>query len=132
MSSVLGLNVKEREEVQLLEKGEHEFEVQNAEARDLDKGKSGRISVICAPKGVKGADPIFHPLWYPSEEDTARQRNNKRQAIEDFIKALGLKVKPNEVDLDEWKGCSFTALVDIESDEEYGDRNVISEVILPR
>lgn len=127
MSSVLSLNLKDRQEIKALPKDEYELQVMNAEALDLDQGKKARINVRCEVVGEPTADDVYHTLFYPNEEDSEKQRNRKLNSIADFMEALGLDPDVSEIDLEDWTGQKFTAILDV---EEYDgqERNRIKKV----
>ncbi len=128
--SVLGLNLSARQEIVVLEKDEYELQILRVMPQDIGpegEAKKARLQIICEAVGEPTADDIFHTVWWPNEEDTAKQRNRKMQDIADFMIHLGLDTDVTEINLEEWVGLKFTAILDV---KEYEGRksNVIKKI----
>jgi hypothetical protein len=125
MPSVLDLNLAKRQEVPKLEKGEHELRIVGADAvlnKDRDETvndptyKGRRIQLRCESADNPMADDVYHTLWLPHEEDTDKSRNKKLNVIADFMDKIGLDPDVSSLDLTEWIGCSFTAMVEVDAE----------------
>jgi len=131
MSSILKLNLKDRQEIKALPKDEYELQITRAEAVDLDQGNKARIQLICEVVGEPAADSIYYTLWYPNEDDSDKQRDRKINYIANFMESLGLDSDVSEIDLDDWIGSKFDAILDIE-EYEGTERNRIKKVVKGR
>lgn len=124
MGSILDINLAEREEMTTLPSGEYEFQVAHVEP--LDTGtKKARISLRCEPIGEGAVYDIYHVIWLPNPEDTDKQKNIKLNTIASFMERIGLSPDVSKIDLEEWVGCTFFALVD---EEELDDGRIVNRI----
>lgn len=128
-ASILDLNLKDREAIEPVSEGEYELEIRAASVQDLGT-KKARISIACEVQGddAVSADDVWHTLWYPNDEDTAKQGNRKKNAIADFIQAIGLEAEVARIDLSEWIGLKFWAVLKMDV-YEGTEKNIIGSII---
>jgi len=127
MSQVLTVNLADRQEIKAVDKNEYELQIQHAEAVDLDQGKKARISLRCEVLNEPTADDVYYTIFYPNSEDTEKQRNRKLNDISDFLGKIGLDPDASQIDLDDWIGKKFTAILDKET-YQGRERNVIKQI----
>ena len=134
--SVLSLNMAAREEIKILPHDEYELQISKVMPMDCEAdgegkiGKKSRLSVICEVIGEPTADDIFHTIFYPNSEDSPKQRNKKMDQIARFMTAIGLDPDVAELNLSDWVGCKFMAILD-EDEYEGTPKNVIKKVVPP-
>lgn len=133
----LDVNIDEVPSVELLEAGEHEFQIKSAEPhykKDAPAGTGNSpssIRIILRPVQNANAEDIFFYLGLPKPEDDERPATFKRRQIAEFCEAFQCSNPPGGLDTSGWTGCSGFAITDIEDDPNYGKRNVIKRVSRP-
>lgn len=69
------------------------------------------------------ASTFSHFLFFPKPEDDRTKVNNKKLALKAFLKAVDLDRLP--ADPEELVGKTFTAVLKVETSEQYGDQNSV-------
>lgn len=95
------------------------------------------LSVILNPDLDKfpSADPIFQVLMLPCEENDKMTNKNNRRRLATFCDCFGLDYDfdpTNEEELNRmWEGAEGWVVVGVNSDPNYGDKNVVSKFMPP-
>lgn len=110
--------------------GEYQLRIINAE----DKvGKTSgtpymniALEIVSEPK----AKNIYHSLFYPAQGDDEKKRNTKLSSIQNFMKAFSIEITDN-FDIKSMIGNLGWAILK-ETNDEFGIKNEIKKVILPK
>lgn len=84
--------------------------------------KSFKITFIATDEPY--AKPIIRYLGLPSVVDDKQKKNNKELMLRDFMDAFGLP-RDQPFNLSALIGLQAWAILGVESDEKYGDKNTI-------
>lgn len=106
-----------------------EYDLRIMRAKETESKRTGRkgIMLIIDIIGEDNADDIIHTLWLPMEADDDDKRKIMLRMIKEFVLALGLP-EDGSVELDDFIGVDFTAILELE-DSEYGRRNNIKRIV---
>ena len=110
MASILDINLAERKELKTLPPGEYELQVVGADVQDPKTDKA-RLSVRCEAIGEPEVYDLYYTLWLPNSKDTEKQVNMKLNRLAKFVETLGLNPDVSQIDLEEWIGATFYAVV---------------------
>ena len=106
----------------LPEDTEVEVEIENVEPH-ADKFYAQYSLRVLGQELVKS---IRHPLFFPKPEDDLEKRANKGTRIKEFYRAFGITqgtVPADQIGKTAW------VILKVESNEQYGDQNVVKRVI---
>lgn len=107
--------------------GEYSLRITKAIDKTAQTGRKG-LQMIIEIIGEDNAATIFDNLWFPlPSEDPAKQTTMWRM-VKDKLAALGLPTD-GTIELSDFANLEFTAILDIETDPDYGDKNIIKRII---
>lgn len=75
----------------LVEDGIYEVRIQQCEQKQSQSGGS-YLNIRMSIEGHEDAEPLFHVLFFPREDDTQSQRNNTLRNAASFARAFGLNL----------------------------------------
>lgn len=110
--------------------GEYQLRIINAE--DKVGKTSGNpymnvaLEIISEPK----AKNIYHMLFYPAAGDDEKKRNGKLSSIQNFFKAFSVEITDN-FDVKSMIGNTGWAILK-ETKDEFGEKNEIKKVVVPK
>jgi hypothetical protein len=84
------------------------------------------ITLVCEISGETNAKNVMHSIWLPMESDNEEKAAVMWRMIKEFTTALGLS---GDLEIEDFEELQFTAILDLEESEEYGNRNNIKRVI---
>lgn len=87
---------------------------------------SAQMEIINEPE----ADDVYHIMMLPTPNDDIKKANRRKLALLTFFKAFGITPSPG-MDVSEMEGQTGWAILDIEDDPEFGQRNRIKKFITP-
>jgi len=104
-----------------------EYDLRVITAKEVLSKNTGRNSImlVCEIVGEENAQNLIHSIWLPMESDDETKAGTMWRMIKDFTVALGLE---GDLELDDFKNLEFTAVLEIEKFEDYGDRNIIKRI----
>lgn len=132
--SFLDQNLSNLEDLKLVPAGETLLTCTRAEKKTSQKG--GQYINLCfAVKNEVTAEDIYHILMLPDNSD--EKKDHKRMlAIRDACKAMQVNCNRSIQDLinnlDEFVSRECFALVAIENDDAFGDKNIIKSFVVGR
>jgi len=112
--------------------GEHQLRVLDAEVKDQkpEKGTGSFIQLKFEVLGEDTAKDIYHVMMLPTPQDDKKKANNRKLAVIHLMKAIGAEVK-SPFDPKEWIGNTGWAILEEETDPEYGTRNRVRRFVVP-
>ena len=130
MATILEVNLQNRQELKILPKGEYELTVAGVKAHGTEEGEddSPRLNVRCESVDEPLADDIYYTVWLPSADDSDKQTVRKVNDIAAFMALLGLDNDVSQIDIDEWIGCNFRAILGVDT-WQGKKKNIIKELV---
>lgn len=133
MTSIFDLNLNDAQEPQVVPAGE-EYKLRITKVRvDNDKNGNPYLLPTFEIPDIAASKEFTKFLGFPKKDDSPKTANNKKWRIKEFMLAFGLdpskKYKNPEVD---FVGKTGWAILGIENDEEYGDKNYVKRFIVPK
>lgn len=126
MSTLLSIDFDNVPDLTLLEPGDYQFSVDSAQLKQSSTGKD-MIELILVPVSEPTAQAVYEYLILPAEDDDERKKNGKLRRIKDFTRAFSV---PNPNDVATWTGATGWAIVGVQSDPQYGDKNRIQKYVI--
>jgi hypothetical protein len=124
---ILDLNVDDAVELQVLPEDEYELRIISGEIKISQAGNK-YLALRFEVLDQEFADDIYHNVTLPSGED--KKTDNKRLlSIKSFYNAFGIS---GQVDLSSLPGLTGRALLVIEEDQTYGERNKVKRFLPQR
>ncbi len=120
-------NLSEVKDLEIMPNGEYDLRI--ISVKDGKSERTGRESINLTMKfvGEDAAKNLFHSIWLPMKGDGADKTDTMQRMIKEFCVGLNMDVD-SDIETSDFKDLEFTALVDIEVSEEYGDKNIIKKV----
>jgi|APSaa5957512535_1039671.scaffolds.fasta_scaffold435457_1 hypothetical protein len=129
--TLLDVNLSEAKEPVAAPEGEYELTCKGPAVQKVgaSSGKpylNIRFEFVDPPSD--NTDAIYHIASLPAEEDSPSDANKKLLRLKKMCDALGVDYSDG-IDLESFAGTSVFAIVGVDSDAEYGDRNNIKRFI---
>lgn len=116
--------------------GEHELRIIGMERKQGNSKKDGAPydSINIALEVIDELDrkAIYHTIFLPKSDDAPDRRDQALRRIRYFQQAFKL---PSQIDLDNldmYAGYTGFGLLELEQNEEYGDRNRVKRFVVPK
>lgn len=123
--SLLGYDLNDVPDLQLLEEGEHELRIVKTEDKVSSKG-TPMIAVQFEAVNEPNAATIFEYFTLPLEEDDERTRNNKLRRVKNMAICFSIP----SMEINSWVGCTGFCAVRIEAGTDgYEDKNRIAKFL---
>ncbi len=106
---------------------EYKLTIKTAEQKDSSTGKP-MLAVMFTVNDHPDAPPVFQNFMLPTKEDDKAIKNMKLRRIKEFVVALS-KDPSEPIELDDLPGEDLWAILKLDSDATYGDRNIIGKFI---
>lgn len=110
--------------------------IRAVETTSKTTGRNGVLFVIDIVDEDNATD-IMHTVWFGNNPafgkykaftgDDESKSNDMWRRVKDFIRAIGLD-PDEEIDNEDFVDLEFRAIVELEEDEEYGDRNALGRI----
>lgn len=130
--SILDINLADVPELTTVEAGT-EVEVQIGALEQGESKSSGNQMLTCRINvtSVDNVGAIFHYLTLPGADDDENTKNSKLRRLKRFCESFGIDFSSG-IDLEAAVGKQSWAILNEETDEEYGARNTIKRFIAAR
>lgn len=107
---------------------EYKLTIKTLEQKTSQKDGSPMLSAMFTINDQPDAPPVFQNFMLPKKEDDVGIRNMKLRRIKEFVIAFGFD--PAEpLELEDTIGEQGWAILKIDSDSSFGDRNIIGKFI---
>lgn len=112
--------------------GEYQLRILNATLETQKKEPYGKylsfaLEIPSEPKSKN----IYHVMMLPTTKDDEKKANNRKLAMLNFFKAFDIDVSSG-LNLQACIGRTGWAILEEEDDPEYGTRNRLKKVVLPK
>jgi len=106
-----------------------EYDLRVITAKESPSKRTGRNSImlVCDIVGEDNAQNIIHSIWLPMPSDDASKQEIMLRMIKDFVVAVGLPAE-GELDIVDFEDLAFSAILELEENAEYGNRNNIKRI----
>ena len=112
--------------------GEYQLRILNATLETQKKEPYGKyLSFALEIPSEKKAKNIYHVMMFPTAKDDEKKANNRKRAMLNFFNAFGIDVSGG-INLQSCIGCTGWAILEEEDDPEYGTRNRLKKVVIPK
>jgi len=128
MGEYLNLDVANVEEPKPVAAGEYKLEIIHTEIKESKKSGKPYLSVGFAIADNEDAETIFHVLMLPHAEEDPKNKKMFQRNLKRFAQAFDAPLE-GEFDIESLKGNTGFAILAVEEDEEYGERNVIKRFV---
>ena len=120
------VNVNDAVELEVLEAGEYQLRCTGAEEKVSQAG-NGYLNLRFEAIDEPAAEDIYHILMLPGGDDP-KVDNKRKLALIKACKALDVDYS-NGINTDDFPGQSCWAILGVEGDEEYGDKNRVKSFV---
>lgn len=107
--------------------GEYELQILSATKKDGVSKKNQQpyssINITLQIISQPDAKNIYHTIFLPKEGDKPEDVNQFYRRVRAFLRAFKLPLEFDPENLDNWVGATGFAILSLDSDEEYGERN---------
>ena len=88
-------------------------------------GNTGQnyISVRLEVVGEAGAQDVYDIIMLPAEGQTPESNEKRKLRLKRFCDAFGISYEGGQIDLASAEGLDAIAILSVENDPEYGERN---------
>ena len=107
--------------------GEYDLRVITVKEKPSKNTGRNSIMMVCEIVGEDNASNLIHSIWLPMPSDDESKQAVMLRMIKDFVVALGLS-SDGELELEDFEALEFSAYLELEQDETYGDRNIIKKI----
>lgn len=120
---LLDLAQQEVPEIVVSPEGEHRVQIVNAESKMYSSGRTGYDVLL--KSDFPNSKLIMFRVFNPKEGDSEDTKNAMIRSAKRFVEAFGVQSdEPTE-----WIGLETWTILSIETDPEYGDRNVVKRFV---
>jgi len=124
--ALVDVNVNDAVELKVMEAGEYQLRCMGAEVKTSQNGND-YLNLRFEIPDATGAEDIFHIMMFPDGGD-ARRDNKRKLALIAACQAMDVEYSSG-INTDDFLGKSCWAILTIESDAEYGDKNRIRSFV---
>ena len=130
MGSILDIAQENVPELEVAPEGEHQVMISRVVDRSGDAAyKSGREGYDVLMKvDVPNSKSLMHRVFKPMESDDEDKANNMKRGIKNFVQAFNIASEDTET----WVGSTCWAVLGIENDAEYGDKNLVKRFLVKK
>jgi hypothetical protein len=106
-----------------------EYDLRIIQAKETKSNRTGRtgIMMICEIVGEDNAQNLIETMWLPMDSDDEVKKTKMYRMIKDRLEAIGLPTTGTNVT--DFAGAEFSAILDLETSDEYGDSNKIKKIL---
>ncbi len=125
-STIVQIDWDDMQEPQPVEPGQYVCTVEDIAVKNSKKGNN----YVNARLSIQSDEPtssVWHMMMLPNGEDAEKDNMWKLQ-LSHFLEACGMSLSP-ELDLQECIGAEIWCALDLEEDDEYGERNRVKRVL---
>lgn len=105
--------------------GEYDLRITSAKEVTSSGGRKG-VLFICDIVGEDNATTLFHRLWFPFDSEDDAKKQTMWRMIKEFVVALTGESK--EMEVADFIGLEFSAILSYDDDPEFGARNELKRV----
>lgn len=108
---------------------EGEYELRVTKAKMNESKRTGRkgIMLVCEIVGEDNADNLIETMWLPMPSDDPDKAQTMSRMLKERLIALGLPTDGSN-ELEDFQDLEFSAFLEYEEDDTYGNRNVIKRI----
>lgn len=127
MASILDIAREQVPELEPVPEGEHQVGITKVVERLGDEAyNSGREGWdVFMRVDHPNSKTLVHRVFKPMESDDEDKANNMKRGIKRFVEAFDITSE----DTDTWVGATSWAVLGIEIDAEYGDKNIVKRFL---
>ena len=111
--------------------GEYQLRIINAEIKASQKTGGNYLNVTMEIIDDAEAKNINHIMMFPTPADDKKKTNSRLFAIQNFLKAFDADIS-GSLDAKDLIGNTGWAILRVEEDQEYGERNTVRKFVLPK
>lgn len=126
---MIDFNMDDVKELVLLPDGEHELQIVSAELYFNEKKNSRSIKTQFKAINDPNAQRIYQYIGIPSPSDDEEKIENKKRQMKSFVEAFQVDLSGGGIDTDTLVGLTGWAILGMEADPQYGDKNVIKRFV---
>lgn len=128
MSEITMPNLENVQPPVLLEPGSYDLVIRNVLLKN--SANSGRLilTIFCDCPDFPEVEDVVHRVMFGMEGDEPKTATRFNREVKAFLERFGLPVD-GSADVNDLKGQSFSAVIDIEANEEYGQSNRIKSIL---
>jgi hypothetical protein len=126
--SFLDINFEDTYEPTVKAPGEYQVRCLKAEIRTSKNTGGEYVNLQLEIADDPEAKDIFHIMMLPTSNDDKKKANNRKMALLNAFKAFGID-PTGGINLAELEGQTGWAILDIEDDPEYGQKNRVKRFI---
>jgi len=121
--SVINIDLDNVQEPQPVPDGEYEVQIVGTpEVRISEKSGQEYINVRLQVLNESHAADVYDVIMLPSEQETEERNERRKLRLKRFCEAFGASYSGG-LELESLEGLRARAILAVESDPEYGDRN---------
>lgn len=121
--SILNVDIENVEEPKPVPDGEYEMQVIGTPELRTSKAGNPYLNVRLAIVGEVGAQDVYDTITLPTEDQDPVDNERRKLRLKRFCDAFGISYDGGNINLEEADGLRASALLTIEANAEYGDRN---------
>lgn len=127
--TVVDINVDDVQELEVLNPGEYQVRIDNAEIRESDNPNFDKYLLLrLVPDEHPNAKSISHVIMLPCSQMDEREVMNRKRDIKNFVEAFNYNAS-NGINDEELVGLTGWALLGVENDDEYGEQNRVRRFV---
>lgn len=107
---------------------EYRLTIKTIEQKDSQKSGDPMLAVMFTINDQPDAPPVFQNFMLPVKDEDKATKNMKLRRIKEFVVAIG-RNPAEAIELDDIVGEELWAILRHDTDETYGDRNIIGKFI---
>lgn len=128
--SILDINIADVQEPKPVPDGTFLVRIMGApEVRQSQSSGNKYINVRLEVVGEVGAADVYDTIVLPAEDASAADNERRKLRLKRFCDAFGISYENGSIDLEAAEGLESYAILSVESDQEYGDRNRVKRYV---
>jgi hypothetical protein len=122
--SILNIDVSQVKEPSPVPDGEYPVRILSVpEVKQSGNTGQNYISVRLEVVGEVGAQDVYDIIMLPAEGQTPESNEKRKLRLKRFCDAFGIGYEGGQIDLASAEGLDAIAILSVENDPEYGERN---------
>jgi hypothetical protein len=132
--TILNLNVDEAIDLIVMDDNtEAQLRIESAEIKHSQKDGSPYLNLRCSIPSEVTANDIYHIMMLPKDHEKTQNPKKFNMDLKRFKDLYSATGTPNgQVDIRELVGKEFYAILGVQEDDQYGKRNTIKRIVIPR
>lgn len=126
--SFLDIDFNDTFEPKVMAPGEYNLRILRAETKTSKNTGGDYLNVQMEIVDEPEADDIYHIMMLPTSNDDIKKANKRKLALLNFFKAFGINPSAG-MNVAELEGQTGWAILDIEDDPEFGQRNRVKKFV---